>query len=117
MEALAQLRILSGAAVCFALAYAAATVAGAPRSVLDTVFTMTIPLVVPAGWWAFVRAPEELRTCLCLLAGAATLWLIGSLGWYVYFVRAGNTVPAPAGPWEIAFATAYALAAGGLYVA
>jgi hypothetical protein len=106
---------LSALAACFALAYAAATAAGVPRAVLSAVFTVTIAILPLVGWWAFVRAPRDLRLWAGLVAGAATLWLLGSLAWYVEFVKAGNMVPAVDGMWEVAFAAAYALAAAGLY--
>lgn len=107
--------VLSAFAAWFVLAYSVATVAGAPGSVLSTSFTMTVPLVAPLAWWAFAKAGPELRVLCGFLAPAATLWLLGSLVWFYYFVEAGNKVPPPAGPWEVAFVAAYALAAAGLY--
>jgi hypothetical protein len=107
---------LSALAACFALAYAAATAVGVPGAVLSAVFTMTIAMLPLVGWWAFVRAPRDLRVWSALVAGAATLWLLGSLAWYVEFVKAGNMAPAVDGLWEVAFAAAYALGAAGLYV-
>jgi hypothetical protein len=109
--------LLAALAACFVTAYTTATIAGAPGSLLSTVFTMTVPLVTPLAWWAFVKAPPDLRALAAFLAGAATLWLFGSLVWYYYFVTEGNRVPAPAGPWEIAFVAAYALALAGIYAA
>lgn len=108
---------LSALAACFVLVYAAATAAGAPDTVLSTVFTMSIVLVPPLAWWTFFRAPPELRLLVVFLASAGTLWLLGSLIWFYYFVEAGNEVPPPAGPWEAVFAVAYSLALAGFYVA
>jgi hypothetical protein len=72
------------------VAYTAATAAGAPAAVLSVVFTMTVPLVAPLAWWAFTRAPAELRLLVGFIAAAATLWFIGSLVWFYYFVDAGS---------------------------
>jgi hypothetical protein len=82
-------------------AYFLATVGGAPSSLLSplfSVFMLPVPFVV---WWAYVRAPPELRRLLRLLAWAATLWLVGSLVWYVYYFAGGSQVPEPPGTWDI----------------
>jgi len=82
-------------------AYFLATVGGAPSSLLSplfSVFMLPVPFVV---WWACMRAPPELRRLLRLLAWAATLWLVGSLVWYVYYFAGGSQVPEPPGTWDI----------------
>jgi hypothetical protein len=73
---------------------------GAPTSVLSpffSVFMAPVPFVV---WWAYVRAPSELRRLILLLAWAATFWLFGSLVWYGYYFAEGSTIPEPPGPWD-----------------
>jgi signal transduction histidine kinase len=69
-----------------------------------------------AAWWAFVRAPADLRVLTGFLAGAATLWLVGSLDWYRNFLAGGGTVPPPAGRWFVVFLCAYAVAGLGVYL-
>jgi hypothetical protein len=83
------------------LAYFLATVGGAPQALLSplySVFLVPVPFVV---WWAYRRAPAELRRLILLLAWAATLWLVGSLVWYVYYFAGGSQVPEPPGTWDI----------------
>jgi hypothetical protein len=73
---------------------------GAPTSVLSpyfSVFMLPVPFVV---WWAYTKAPPELRRLILLLAWAATLWLLGSLVWYAYYFAEGSTIPEPPGPWD-----------------
>jgi signal transduction histidine kinase len=103
-------------AACVVAVYAAATIAGAPADVLSSVFALTVPLVPVAAWWAFARAPAELRVLIGFLAGAATLWLAGSLDWYRHFVETGGNVPPPAGRWVVVFLCAYAVAGVGVYL-
>jgi hypothetical protein len=52
------------------------------------------------AWWAYLRAPRELRRLILLLAWAATFWLLGSLAWYGYYFAGGGTIPEPPGPWD-----------------
>jgi hypothetical protein len=83
------------------LAYVLATIGGAPEALLSplySVFLFPLPFVV---WWAFRRAPPELRRLIRLLAWAATLWLVGSLVWYAYYFAGGSEVPEPPGTWDI----------------
>src|SRR5262245_41527239 len=56
-----------------------------------------VPIAV---WWAYARAPAELRSLMRMLAWAATLWLVGSLVWTAYYVVGGN-VPDPPGSWDV----------------
>jgi hypothetical protein len=90
--------------MAIAVAYAAyfiAVVGGTPTSVtspLFSVFMLPVPFVV---WWAYRRAPPELRRLIHLLAWAATLWLVGSLVWYGYYFAAGSKIPEPPGTWDI----------------
>lgn len=73
---------------------------GAPTSVLSpyfSVFMLPVPFVV---WWAYAKAPPDLRLLILLLAWAATLWLVGSLVWYGYYFAEGSTIPEPPGPWD-----------------
>jgi hypothetical protein len=88
---------LAGAYVVYVLA----TVGGAPQALLSplySVFLLPVPFIV---WWAYMRAPPELRRLIRLLASAATLWLVGSLVWYVYYFAGGSEVPEPPGVWDI----------------
>src|SRR5262249_8934453 len=52
-----------------------------------------------------------------LCAWAATLWLVGSLVWYGFFLADGSVVPKPPGWWDIAFAGAQLLLIGAIVVA
>jgi hypothetical protein len=82
------------------LIYLLGSILGAPTSVLSpffSVFMAPVPLVV---WWAYARAPPELRRLILLLAWAATFWLIGSLAWYGYYFADGGEIPEPPGPWD-----------------
>lgn len=83
------------------VAYFAATVSGAPSDLLSplfSVFMLPVPFVV---WWAYMRAPPELRRLIHVLAWAATLWLVGSLVWYAYYFAGGSVVPEPPGTWDV----------------
>ena len=97
-------------------AYVAATLVGASEGALDLAFTVAVVTLPPFAWWAFARAPAELRSFLLLLGLAASFWLAGSLIWYGYFLANGQKVPSPPGPWDAAFLIAYALALGAVYV-
>jgi hypothetical protein len=79
------------------------------------VFTFTIVLVPSAAWWAFAKAPPDIKMLTGFLASASTLWLAGSLDWYYHFAAAGGTVPQPAGTWVALFLCAYVLAGVGTY--
>jgi len=63
-------------------AYVIATVAGAPRDTLSLVSAVVVLPVPLVGWWAYVRAPANLRATFLLCAWAASLWLVGSVIWY-----------------------------------
>lgn len=82
------------------IVYMLGAVLGAPTSVLSpyfSVFMLPVPFVV---WWAYTKAPPDLRLLILLLAWAATLWLVGSLVWYGFYFAAGSTIPEPPGPWD-----------------
>lgn len=94
---------------CFVVAYAVATVAGAPPALLSQVFNLPMAVALVVAWWALVVAPAEIRALWLLLALAATSWGVGSVGWIVEFERNGERVPTPPTVWDIAFALALAL--------
>lgn len=94
-----------GAAILF-LAYLVATVAGAPRQTSSLIFSVAVFPVPFLGWWAYMRAPANLRRTWLLCAWAATLWLAGSLVWYAFFLAGGSVVPTPPGLWDFFFAGA-----------
>jgi len=106
---------LLGAA--FVFAYAVATMAGAPRDALSLVYNVPMAMIPPAAWWAVARAPSELRRIWALLAAAASLWLVGSVVWYGYYVAGGQRIPVPPGPWDPVLVAGYCLALGGIVVA
>ena len=90
-------------------AYFVATVAGTASDLLSPiyyVFMAPVPVVV---WWAYARAPAELRRLVFTLGWAATFWLVGSVVWYGYYVAGGNTVPSPPGTWDVFFVIARVL--------
>jgi hypothetical protein len=97
--------------------YATAVAAGASRPALTLVFTGLMILVPPAVWWAFARAPGQLRRPVLLLALAATLWLIGSAVWEVFYLADGNRVPQPPGAWDAFFIAAQLLVIAALVLA
>jgi hypothetical protein len=99
------------------VAYAAAVVAGAPKPVLTYIFTGTMILVPPAVWWAYARAPAPLRQPVLLLALGATLWLIGSAVWEVFYLANGDKVPHPPGIWDAFFIAAQLLVIAALVIA
>lgn len=91
------LALLIGAGI---VVYLLGAILGAPTSVLSpffSVFMAPVPFVV---WWAYARAPAELRRLILLLAWAATFWLVGSLVWYGYYFAGGSTIPEPPGAWD-----------------
>ena len=49
---------------------------------------------------------ENLRVTFLLCAWAATLWLVGSLIWYGFFLADGSQVPPSPGVWDICFVAA-----------
>jgi hypothetical protein len=91
-----------GAAILF-LAYLAATLAGAPRQASSLIFSIAVFPVPFLGWWAYMRAPANLRRTWLFGAWAATLWLAGSLVWYAFFLANGSVVPTPPGIWDFFF--------------
>jgi len=91
------LAVLIGAGV---LVYFLGAVLGAPRAVLSPFFSVFMAPVPIVGWWAYLRAPPELRRLFLILAWAATFWLLGSLAWYGYYFAGGSTIPEPPGPWD-----------------
>ncbi len=84
-------------------AYCLAAVLGAPSSVVSPLFSAFMLPVPGAVWWAYARAPSELRRLILLLAWAASLWLIGSLVWYGYYFAGGSAIPEPPGTWDVFF--------------
>jgi hypothetical protein len=109
-----RLAALGGA---FFVAYAAATIGGAPKPVLTLVFNGLMLPVPAAVWWAYVRAPGSLRRPFLLLALGATLWLIGSVVWEAFYLAGGNKVPHPPGVWDFFFVVAQLLVIAALVLA
>lgn len=105
--------IVTAGAVGAAFAFAVAVAAGVPAPTLSALFTASVIVVAPLGWWARARATGEVRVLLHFLAVAATLWLVGSIDWYVAYVVSGHRVRS-AGPWNVPFMLAYVLAMIGL---
>jgi hypothetical protein len=105
------------ATVVLFIAYVAATVAGAPRDTLSLVSAVVVLPVPLVGWWAYARAPENLRVTFLLCAWAATLWLVGSLVWYGFFLAEGSEVPPSPGVWDICFVAARLLLIGAVLAA
>jgi signal transduction histidine kinase len=105
----ALLVVLASAAVAFA----AATIAGAPSPILSAVFAFTVPLVPAVTWLAWRRAPDDLRSLVGFLLLAAILWAGGSLLWYALYLDTDHRVHR-AGPWMVPFALAYVLSVVGL---
>jgi hypothetical protein len=110
-------RLLASLGGAVFLAYLAATFAGAPRDLLSLVFIVVMAPLPFVVWWAYRRAPDELRRPLLLLATAATLWLFGSVVWQGFYVAAGNKVPHSPGIWDAFFVTARLLVILALVVA
>jgi len=98
-------------------AYALATVAGAPRAMLSPLFNIFMLPVPFVAWWAYVRAPGELRRLIYLLACAATLWLIGSLVWTGFYFAGGSEVPETPGTWDVFLVLGRLLAIAAVVVA
>jgi hypothetical protein len=102
-------RLLSVGAAALFLVYVVATVAGAPRSTSSLIFSIVVFPVPFIGWWAYTRAPSNLRRTWLFCAWAATLWFAGSLVWYGFFLANGSVVPKPPGWWDVFFAGAQLL--------
>lgn len=102
-------RLLSLGAAALFLVYLVATVAGAPRATSSLIFSVVVFPVPFIGWWAYARAPTNLRRTWLLCAWAATLWFAGSLVWYGFFLTNGSVVPTPPGWWDIFFVGAQLL--------
>jgi hypothetical protein len=101
-----KLRLLAlGMGVAY-FAYFLAAVLGAPSSIVSPLFSVFMVPVPFAVWWAYLRAPPQLRRLIFILAWAATLWLIGSLVWYGYYFAAGSEIPDPPGTFDIFFVLA-----------
>jgi hypothetical protein len=90
-------------------AYGIATLAGTDSDLLSPVYYVFMAPVPVVVWWAYARAPTELRRLVFTLGWAATLWLVGSVVWYGYYLAAGNTVPSPPGTWDVFFVLAQVL--------
>jgi hypothetical protein len=101
--------LLGVATLALFLAYLLATLAGAPRQTLSLVFNLAVLPLPFIAWWTYARAPAALRPLWLLCAWAATLWLLGSLVWYGFFLANNSIVPKPTGWWDIAFAAAQLL--------
>jgi hypothetical protein len=95
----------------------AATLAGIGNGAVTTGFSAAVAPVPVLVWWAYRRAPPELRRPVFLLAWAATLWLCGSLVWEAYYTAGGDTVPRPPGIWDALFVPAQLLVIAALVVA
>ena len=93
----------------FVLIYVAATALGAPSALLSHVFNLPMGFAFVTAWWAFLRAPREIRPIWGLLAAASTCWGIGSVGWTIEFEENGRRVPTPPTPWDVPFALALVL--------
>jgi hypothetical protein len=91
------LAVLIGAGV---FVYFLGAAFAAPTAVLSPFFSVFMAPVPLVGWWAYVRAPPELRRFFLILAWAATFWLFGSVAWYGYYFAGGSTIPEPPGPWD-----------------
>src|SRR3954454_8437591 len=105
------------AAATIFVAYVVATVVGAPRDTLSLVSAVVVLPVPFVGWWAYRRAPENLRLTFLLCAWAATLWLVGSLVWYGFFLAEGSEIPPSPGVWDICFVAARLLLIGAVLAA
>src|SRR5215210_7066958 len=93
-------RLLAVLIIVGVFIYFLGAVLGAPTAVLSPFFSVFMVPVPFVGWWAYLRAPPELRRFFLILALAATFWLIGSLVWYVYYFAGGSTIPEPPGMWD-----------------
>jgi hypothetical protein len=103
--------------VAVVLADFLAVLLGAHKSSVDVAFTAMLAALPPLAWWAVARAPAQLRRPFRLLALASTLWLVGTLVWYAYYLDEGNRIPRPPGPWDAFFIAAYLLVLASLWQA
>jgi two-component system, cell cycle response regulator len=110
-------RVLLVAAALSAIVAAAvgAAALGAPDTALAASFTFAMPVLPALAWWAFARSPADLRRFWFLVASGVTLWLAGSLVWYVAYRAAGYVDPGSPGPWDAVFLLAYAAVLVGVY--
>src|SRR3954451_14145878 len=102
-------RSLAFGAAALVAAYAVATALGAPASLLSLIFNVPMLCIAPLAWWAYRSATAESKRMWLLLAEAATLWLVGSIGWTVEFVQNGEHIPTPPTSWDAMFAVAMVL--------
>lgn len=98
-RAMARFHIAAMIAAAALGVYWVATFAGVPSPVLSLVFTVTLPLVPPLGWWAVKRAVPELRRFAILATAGITFQGVGSVLWYVAFLENESKVPQPPGYW------------------
>ena len=113
---MARFKVAALVAVGALAAYWAATFAGVSSSLLSLVFTVTLPLVPPLGWWAARRALPELRRFAVLAAAGITFQGIGSVLWYVAFLENSSKVPQPPGFWTPFLHVALLLGAAAAWV-
>ena len=99
------------------VAHFIAAVAGAPKTLVSLAFILFVVPVPFLGWWAFTRAAPKLRRPFLLLALAATLWLSGTVVWYVYYFAGGRVIPEPPGVWDAFFVPALLLVIAAIVVA
>ncbi len=92
-------------------------VAGAPKTLVSLAFILFVVPVPFLGWWAYTRAAANLRRPFLLLASAATLWLAGTVVWYVYYFARGRVIPEPPGVWDAFFVPALLLVIAAIVVA
>lgn len=90
-------------------AYCIATLAGTDSDLLSPVYYVFMAPAPVLVWWAYARAPAELRRLVFTLGLAATFWFVGWVVWYGFFVAGGNTVPSPPGTWDVFFVLARVL--------
>jgi hypothetical protein len=94
-----------------------ATIGGAGQGIVSTVFAAVMAPVPFVVWWAYLRAPNELKRPVRLLAWGATLWLVGSLVWEGFYLAGGRVVPEPPGVWDAFFVAAQILVIVALLIA
>ena len=99
------------------VAHFVAAVTGAPETLVSLAFILFVVPVPFLGWWAYTRAAANLRRPFLLLASAATLWLSGTVVWYVYYFAGGRVIPEPPGVWDAFFVPALLLVIAAIVVA
>src|SRR5918996_1407236 len=109
-----RLALLAAVVYC---AHFAAAIAGAPKTLVSLAFSLFVLPVPFLGWWAYTRAPPNLRRPFLLLATAATLWLAGTLVWYGYYFAGGRVIPEPPGLWDAFFVPALLLVIAAIVIA